>query len=216
MARFGASSPRRRSPLKKIVRAAEQDRPDIAAERQCFRDGQKQLDPKRLVFIDETWAKTNMAPTRGRCRRGQRLYAKVPHGHWKTTTFIAALRHDGITAPFVLDGPINGECFLAYVKEVLAPTLSEGDIVLIDNLGSHKSPKIRKAIEAEGAALCFLPRYSPDFNPIEMMFSKLKTLLRRASERSIEALWNRIGELLDRFPQNECENYFKAAGYEPT
>jgi transposase len=166
MARFGASSPRRRSPLKKIVSAAEQDRPDIAAERQCFRDGQKQLDPKRLVFIDETWAKTNMAPTHGRCRRGQRLYAKVPHGHWKTTTFIAALRHNGVTAPFVLDGPINGECFLAYVKEVLAPTLSEGDIVLIDNLGSHKSPKIRKAIEAKGAALRFLPRYSPDFNPI--------------------------------------------------
>jgi transposase len=198
------------------VRAAEQDRPDIAAERQCFRDGQKQLDPKRLVFIDETWAKTNMAPTHGRCRRGQRLYAKVPHGRWKTTTFIAALRHDGITAPFVLDGPINGECFLAYVKEVLASTLSEGDIVLIDNLGSHKSAKIRKAIEATGAALRFLPRYSPDFNPIEMMFSKLKTLLRKASERSVEALWIRIGELLDHFPEKECKNYFKAAGYEPT
>jgi len=122
---------------------------------------------------------TNMAPTHGRCRRGQRLYAKVPHGHWKTTTFVAALRHDGITAPFVLDGQINGEGFLAYVKEVLAPTLSEGDIVLIDNLTSHKSPKIRKAIEAEGAELRFLPRYSPDLNPIEMAFSKLKTLLRK-------------------------------------
>ena len=157
-----------------------------------------------------------MAPTHGRCRRDQRLYAKVPHGHWKTTTFVAALRHDGITAPFVLDGPINGECFLAYVKEVLAPTLSEGDIVLIDNLTSHKSPKIRKAIEAEGAELRFLPRYSPDLNPIEMAFSKLKTLLRKASERSIEALWIRIGELLSHFPQNECENYFRAAGYEPT
>ena len=166
-----------------------------------------------------------MAPTHGRCRRGQRLYAKVPHRHWKTTTFVAALRHDGITAPFVLDGPINGECFLAYVKEVLAPTLSEGDIVLIDNsphaggvrrapLASHKSPKIRQAIEAEGAELRFLPRYSPDLNP--MVFSKLKTLLRKASERTVEALWTRIGELLDHFPQNECENYFKAAGYEPT
>src|ERR1700732_1235794 len=109
-----------------------------------------------------------MAPTHGRCRRGQRLYAKVPHGHWKTTTFVAALRHDGITAPFVLDGPINGECFLAYVTDVLAPTLSEGDIILIDNLTSHKSPKIRKAIEAEGAELRFLPRYSPDLNPIEI------------------------------------------------
>ena len=170
MARFGDSSPRRRSPLKKIVCAAEQDRPDIAAERTRWQEDQKQLDPKRLVFIDETWAKTNMAPTHGRCRRGQRLYAKVPHGHWKTTTFVAALRHDGITAPFVLDGPINGECFLAYVETVLVPTLSLGDIVLIDNLASHKSPKIRKAIEAEGAELRFLPRYSPDLNPIEMAF----------------------------------------------
>lgn len=175
--------------------AAEQDRPDIAAERTRWQEDQKQLDPKRLVFIDETWAKTNMAPTHGRCRRGQRLYAKVPHGHWKTTTFVAALRHDGITAPFVLDGPINGECFLAYVETVLVPTLSLGDIVLIDNLASHKSPKIRKAIEAEGAELRFLPRYSPDLNPIEMAFSKLKTLLRKASERSVEALWTRIGEL---------------------
>ncbi len=201
---------------KEIVYAAGQDRPDIAAERQCFREGQKQLDPKRLVFIDETWAKTNMTQTHGRCRRGQRLYAKAPHGHWKTTTFVAALRHDGVTAPFVLDGPINGECFLAYVKVVLAPTLLEGDIVLIDHLASHKSPKIRQAIAAKGAALRFLPRYSPDFNPIEMMFSKLKMLLRKASERSIMELWNRIGELLDHFPQKECENYFKAAGYEPT
>ena len=140
----------------------------------------------------------------------------VPYGHWKTTTFVAALRHDGITAPFVLDGPINGECFLAYVETVLVPTLSLGDIVLIDNLASHKSPKIRKAIEAEGAELRFLPRYSPDLNPIEMAFSKLKTLLRKASERSVEALWTRIGELLSHFPQNECENYFRAAGYEPT
>ncbi len=147
------------------MRAAEQDRPDIAAERMRWQEDQKQLDPKRLVFIDETWAKTNMAPTHGRCRRGQRLYAKVPHGHWKTTTFVAALRHDGITAPFVFDGPINGECFLVYVKEMLAPTLSKGDIVLIDNLASHKSPKIRKAIEAKGAALRFLPRYSPELQP---------------------------------------------------
>ena len=168
------------------------------------------------MFVDETWAKTNMAPTHGRCRRGERLYAKVPHGHWKTTTFVAGLRHDGITAPFVLDGPINGECFLAYVENVLVPTLSPGDMVLIDNLGSHKSPKVRIAIEAKGAGLCFLPRYSPDLNPIEMAFSKLKTLLRKACERSVEALWSRIGELLDLFPPNECENYFKAAGYGPT
>lgn len=208
--------PRRRSPLKKTVRAAEQDRPDIAAERDRWRESQKQLDPKHLVFIDETWAKTNMAPTHGRCRRGERLYAKVPHGHWKTTTFIAALRHDGVAAPFVLDGPINGEWFLAYVKEVLVPTLSPGDIALLDNLGSHKSLKIKKVIEATGAELRFLPRYSPDFNPIEMMFSKLKTLLRKAAERSVEGLWNQIGDLLDCFPQSECKNYFMAAGYDPT
>ena len=155
MARFGDSSPRRRSPLKKIVCAAEQDRPDIAAERTRWQEDQKQLDPKRLVFIDETWAKTNMAPTHGRCRRGQRLYAKVPHGHWKTTTFVAALRHDGITAPFVLDGPINGECFLAYVKEVLAPTLSEGDIVLIDNLASH-SMSVRNSCNSTGSCMVAL------------------------------------------------------------
>jgi transposase len=215
MARSGAFSPRRRSPLKKILRATEQDRPDIAAERLHWQEGQKLLDPKRLVFIDETWVKTNMAPTHGRCRRGQRLYAKVPHGHWKTTTFVAGLRHDGLTAPFVLDGPINGECFKAYVENVLVPALSEGDIVLIDNLGSHKSPKIKNAIAAAGAELRFLPRYSPDLNPIEMAFSKLKTLLRKASERTVEALWNRIGELLSHFPRQECQNYFQAAGYEP-
>jgi transposase len=216
MARSGAFSPRRRSPLKKIVRAAEQDRPDIAAERRRWQEGQKLLNPKRLVLIDETWVKTNLAPTHGRCRRGERLYAKVPHGHWKTTTLVAALRDDGITAPFVLDGPINGQCFKAYVETVLVPTLFEGDMVLIDNLSSHKSPKIRKAIEAAGAELHFLPRYSPDLNPIEMVFSKLKTLLRKASERSVEALWRRIGELLDHFPRHECQNYLKAAGYEPT
>src|ERR1700730_5482703 len=196
--------------FKKIVCAAEQDRPDVAAERMRWQEDQKQLNPKRLVFIDETWAKTNMAPAHGRCRRGQRLYAKVPHGHWKTTTFVAALPHDGITAPFVLDGPINGKSFLAYVKEVLAPTLSPGDIVLIDNLASQESDRGR------GRRTAFLPRYSPDLNPIEMAFSKLKTLLRKASERFVEALWSRIGELLSHFPQNECQNYFKAAGYEPT
>ena len=168
------------------------------------------------MFIDETWVKTNMVPIHGRCRRGERLYAKVPHGHWKTTTFVAALRHDGITAPFVLDGPINGEWFLAYVENVLVPTLLPGDIVLLDHLGSHKSLKIRKAIEAKSAALRFLPRYSPDLNPIEMVFSKFKALMRKASERSVATLWSRIGELLDHFPKQECQNYFQAAGYEPT
>jgi DDE superfamily endonuclease len=159
MARSGAFSPRRRSPLKKILRAAEQD---IAAEPARRQEDQKKLNAKRLVFIDEKWVKTNMAPTHGRWRRGERLYAKVPHGRWKTTTFVTALRHDGMTAPFVLDGPINGEWFLAFVETVLVPSLLPGDIVLLDHLGAHTSPKIRKAIEAKNAELRFLPRYPPD------------------------------------------------------
>src|ERR1700675_3844358 len=135
---------------------------------------QKGLDPKKLVFIDETWASTNMTPRYGRCERGQRLLAYTPFGHWKTTTFVAALRHDGITAPCVFDGPINGAKFLAYVEQVLVPTLSPGEIVVMDNLGSHKVAGVRKAIEAAGATQCFLPAYSPDFDPIEQVFAKLK------------------------------------------
>ena len=168
---------------------------------------------KRLVFIDETWAKDNMIRLRGRAPRGCRLMDKVPLARWETTTFVAALRHDGLTAPMVLDGPINGEWFLAYVEQVLCPTLKPGDIVVVDNLGSHRNAKIREAIEACGASLVFLPKYSPDLNPIEMAFSKLKALLRKAAERSTEALWNRIGQLIDAFTPNDCANYFKAAGY---
>lgn len=167
------------------------------------------------MFIDETWAKTNMAPIRGWGRRGQRLIGKVPFGHWTTTTFVAGLRHDGVTAPFVIKGAINGPSFQAYVTQCLAPTLKPGDIVVMDNLGSHKSPKVRRAIEARGAELRFLPPYSPDLNPIEMMFSKLKALLRRAEERSVAALWDRIGSSLDHVSANECANYFQAAGYAP-
>src|ERR1700730_11076606 len=216
MARFGDSSPRRRSPLKKIVRAAEQDRPDIAAERTRWQEDQKQLDPKRLVFIDETWAKTNMAPTHGRSRRGQRLYAKVPHGHWKTTTFVAALRHDGITAPFVLDGPINGECFPRLCQRSACSNALAGRDRPDRQSRLAQEPENQESDRGRGRPTAFLPRYSPDLNPIEMAFSKLKTLLRKASERFVEALWSRIGELLSHFPQNECQNYFKAAGYEPT
>ncbi|OIQ68052.1 hypothetical protein GALL_503590 [mine drainage metagenome] len=168
------------------------------------------------MFIDETWAKTNMARLYGRCARGQRLLGRVPFGKWSTTTFLAALRHDQITAPMVLDRPINGLWFLTYVEEVLAPTLEPGDIVVIDNLGSHKSPRIKAAIEAQGASLRYLPPYSPDLNPIEMAFSKLKSGLRKAAERSVDPLWNRIGSLLDDFTPEECANYFKAAGYAPT
>ena len=188
----------------------------MAAARARWRDEQGLLDPARLVFIDETWAKTNMAPVRGRCRRGERLLGTVPFGRWTTTTFVAGLRHDGVTAPFVIEGAINGPSFQAYVTQCLAPTLGPGDIVVMDNLGSHKSPKVRAAIEARGATLRYLPAYSPDLNPIEMMFAKLKALLRRAEERTVPALWDRIGSSLDLVSPRECANYFKAAGYPST
>ena len=174
------------------------------------------LDPARLVFIDETWAKDNMIRLRGRCRRGQRLIGKIPLARWRTTTFLAALRLHGMTAPMVLDGPIDGAWFLAYVEQVLCPTLEPGDIVIIDNLGSHRSDKVRRAIEACGASLRFLPKYSPDLNPIENAFAKLKAGLRKAGERTTEALWNRIAAILGTFTPTECANYFKAAGYDPS
>ena len=139
------------------------------------------------MFIDETWAKTNMTRLRGWSPRGAKLLAKVPHGHWQTLTFLAALRHDRIDAPLVLDGPINGESFLAWVEQMLLPTLTPGDVVIMDNLGSHKGLAVRRAIRAAGAHLLFLPPYSPDLNPIEQVFPKLKTLLRKAAERSVEA-----------------------------
>jgi transposase len=177
---------------------------------------QTALDPARLVFIDETWAKTNMTRSHGRAPRGTRLVAPVPHGHWKTTTFVAALRCDRIDAPFVIDGPINGASFTAYVEQVLAPTLRAGDIVVLDNLGSHKGEAVRRAVEAHGARLRFLPPYSPDINPIELLFAKLKALLHKAAERSRDALWRRIGHLLDAFPPQQCANYLRAAGYRAT
>ena len=154
-----------------------------------------------------------MTRTHGRARRGERLVAKVPHGRWRTLTFLAALRSDRIDAPCVIDGPINGASFLAYVEQFLAPTLKPGDIVIMDNLGSHKGQAVRQAIRAVGAKLFFLPPYSPDLNPIEQVFAKLKTLLRKAAARTIEATWKTIGSLLDRFPSQECANYFANAGY---
>jgi transposase len=187
----------------------------VARKRVRWKRYQARLDPRRLVFIDETWAKTNMTRTHGRCARGQRLVDKVPHGHWKTLTFLAALRCDAITAPFVLDGPINGEWFLAYVEQVLVPTLSPGDVVVLDNLGSHKGKAVRRAIRNAGAHLIFLPPYSPDLNPIEQVFAKLKALLRKAAERTVEATWRRIGMLLDHFSAEECANYLVNSGYAP-
>jgi transposase len=199
--------------FKKSIRAAEQDRPDVAAARTAWADNQPKLDSGRLVFIDETGTSTNMARLRGRAPRGDRLVGKVPHGHWKTTTFVAGLRANALTAPCVIDGPMNGDAFLAYIEQVLVPTLKPGDIVVMDNLSSHKAPAIRQAIEIAGARLLYLPPYSPDFNPIEQLFAKLKAALRKAAERSVESLWNRIAALLDIFPPDECANYFRNAGY---
>jgi transposase len=204
------------SASKKTLFATEQDRPDVARRRRRWKAYQGRLDPARLVFIDETWAKTNMTRLCGWAPRGRKLVAKVPHGHWRTLTFLAALRHDRIDAPCVIDGPINGESFLAYVEQVLAPTLKPGDIVIIDNLGSHKGKAVRRAIRATGARLFFLPPYSPDLNPIEQVFAKLKTLLRKAAERTVETTWKRIGTLLGTFTPKECSNYFSNAGYAST
>jgi transposase len=184
--------------------------------RQAWFDGQLDFDPERLVFVDETGATTKMARLRGRAPRGERCRAAIPHGHWKTTTFVAALRLSGMTAPMVLDGPMNGPAFLAYVEQVLAPTLQPGDIVIMDNLAPHKSAAVRKAIEAVGARLLLLPPYSPDLNPIENAFAKFKALLRKAAERTVDGLWRRIGILSDAFSPHECANYFEAAGYNAT
>jgi len=195
------------------VHASEQDRPDVARRRQRWKAYQDRIDPRRLVFIDETWAKTNMAPLRGWCRRGQRLLAKVPHGHWKTLTFVAALRFDRIDAPCVIDGPINGESFLAYVEQSLVPTLAPGDIVIMDNLGSHKGRAVRDAIRSVGAHRLLLPPYSPDLNPIEQAFAKLKALLRKAAARTRDSLWDSMADVLGAFTPAECANYLAHAGY---
>lgn len=198
---------------KKTALASEQERPDIARKCERWKALQGSIDTKRLVFIDETWAKTNMAPLRGWAVRGQRLIGRAPFGHWNTMTFVDALRHDGIIAPWVIDGPINGESFRTYVEQVLVPELRPDDIVVMDNLGSHKAPAIRQAIRAAGAKLFYLPAYSPDLNPIEQVIAKLKHLLRKAAERTKDAVWRRIGSLLDQFTPQECENYIRNSGY---
>ena len=178
-----------------------------------WRKYQGRLDPARLVFIDETWAKTNMTRLRGWSRRGSKLVDKVPHGHWRTLTFLAALRCDRIDAPLVLDGPVNGVSFTAWVEQFLLPTLSAGDVVIMDNLGSHKGAAVRQLIRSVGARLLFLPPYSPDLNPIEQVFAKLKTLLRKTNPRTVETTWRQIGSLLDAFPPHECASYLRNCGY---
>jgi transposase len=198
---------------KKTLIAAEQDRPDVARRRAQWAKYQDRIDPSRLVFIDETWTKTNMAPLRGWAPRGERIKAKVPHGHWKTMTFLAALRHDRVDAPWLIDGPINGERFQLYVDKVLVPTLKPGDIVVMDNLGSHKGKAVRRAIRSAGARLFLLPKYSPDLNPIEKLFAKLKHWLRKAARRTVETVCDAIGQILEIVTSNECRNYFTEAGY---
>jgi transposase len=197
------------------VVAGERDRPDVARRRAQWIKYQDRVDPARLVFIDETWTRTNMAPLRGWAPRGSRLIAKVPDGRWQTMTFLAALRHDRIEAPWFLEGPIDGESFATYVEKVLLPTLRHGDIVIMDNLGSHRGKIIRQLIRSAGAKLFLLPKYSPDLNPIEQLFAKLKHLLRKAAARTVETVCAAIGDLLGAFTSDECANYFKNSGYAP-
>ena len=206
--------PARADAQKKTSHASEQQRPDVLARRRAWFNGQIELDPSRLIFIDETGANTKMARLRGWAPKGERCRAAIPHGHWKTTTFTAGLRLDGIAAPMLLDGPMHGAAFRAYVEQVLVPELSPGDIVVMDNLSGHKVTGIGQAIEAAGARLLYLPPYSPDFNPIEMAFSKLKALLRKAAARTVDELWEAIAQSIEAFNPEECQNYFAAAGYD--
>ncbi len=185
----------------------------MARARAEWRERQPGLDPQRLVFLDETWATTSMVRLYGRGPRGERVVAAVPAGHWKVSTFVAGLRAEGLVAPMVLDGAMNGAAFLAYVGQVLAPVLRPGDVVVLDNLSSHKVAGVREMVEAKEAILLYLPPYSPDLNPIEQAFAKLKALLRAAAARTVEELWSTIGALLSRFSPAECANYLANSGY---
>lgn len=193
--------------------AAEQERDDVAEKRRNWKKTQDQIDPDHVVFIDATWAKTNMTRTYGRAPRGTREIEGIPFGRWETTSFVGALRATGFIAPLTLDGPINGQLFLAWVQQHLVPTLSPGDIVVMDNLSSHKVAGIREALESAGAQVRELPPYSPDLNPTELAFPKLKKLLRDGAERTVDALWNLCGRILDEFSSEECRNYFRHCGY---
>jgi len=198
---------------KKTLEASERAREDIAAARRLWAELQARLDIRRLVFLDETWMKTNMARLVGWAPRGQRLIGRVPHGHWKTTTFLAGLRHDRIVAPLVVDGAIDGTMFRAWVEQSLAPTLLPGDMVIADNLSSHKVAGVREAIEARSASIVFLPAYSPDLNPIEQFFAKLKAALRRLAPRSRQALFRDVALTLSKIAPIECANYLAHASY---
>ena len=198
---------------KKTLIAAEQEREDVAQKRSQWKRDQGGIDPDRVVFIDETWAKTNMTRTYGRSAQGTRVIERVPAGRWETTTFVGALRAEGFVAPLTVDGPINGQLFLAWVQQQLVPTLLVGDVVIMDNLSSHKVAGVREAIESAGAELRYLPPYSPDLNPIELAFSKLKKLLRDGAQSTVDILWELCGTILDEFTPTECRNYFRHCGY---
>jgi transposase len=198
---------------KKTAHASEQDREDVAAARQVWREAQSGFAPERLIFIDESGLNTKLARLRGRAPKGERCQASIPHGHWKTTTFVAGLRITGLDAPMLLDGPMNAGGFRTYVEQVLLRSLKPGDIVVMDNLSAHKVEGVRQMIQQAGAQLLYLPPYSPDLNPIEMAFAKLKALLRGAAKRTHDDLWQAVADLLDAFTPKECRNFFKAAGY---
>ena len=198
---------------KKVKRAAEQQRPDVQQQRRWWSILTSRWRVDQLVFLDETGADTKMSRLYGWGASSSRVIDHVPHGHWQTSTFVAALRATGLTAPTVLEGAMNGEFFLAYVQQQLVPTLHQGDVVVMDNLQCHKQVGVREAIESVGADLMFLPPYSPDLNPIELVFAKLKSLLRKSAERTQDALWKRIGQLLDHFTKTECQNYIHHCGY---
>jgi transposase len=202
--------------FKKTLRASEQEGSEVRQAREHWRTKRQprmRQEPHRLVFLDETGTSTKMTRLRGRSPKGQRLYAKAPFGHWLTQTFVAGLRCYGLSAPWVIDGPMTRRVFETYVETQLAPTLSRGDVVILDNLPAHKSEKAEKAIHARGAWFLFLPPYSPDLNPIEMAFSKIKAHLRARAERSPDALWRAIGDICNLVEPEECRNYFTAAGY---
>ena len=199
--------------FKKTLFALEQARTAVARKRARWQALRRQLDPDRLVFVDETWIKTNMAPLRGWAKKGKRLKGYAPHGHWRTMTFLAGLRTDGLSAPYVFDGPINSRCFQAWVEQQLVPTLKPGDIVILDNLASHKAKAVRQAVRGAGARLWFLPAYSPDLNPIEQAFAKIKHWMRNAQKRNIDDTWRHLGRLIDTIEPSECQNYIRNAGY---
>jgi transposase len=208
------AAPARFVAQKKSLRAAEQDRPDVARTRRRWRVWQRYMDPERFVFLDETGATTNMTRRYGWGPRSERLVDAAPWGHWSTTTFVAGLRASGLVAPWVIGGAMDGPAFRTYVEQVLVPDLQQDDVVVMDNLPAHKVAGVREAIRAAGASTLYLPPYSPDLNPIEQAFAKIKALLRKAGARTKAALWDTIGTALHAFSPGECQRYLTNSGYE--